>query len=363
MSLVISHYSALEILRSANSPVIPEHYSSASLSSRLPSHAERKELWIEVAHTYECKLRPPISILMSSSSPTYHPKGIYIHRSRESFNSKCFLQLFEDIYCTSPLYLPFQMSSILSEIELTLLICELLGTYSYRSTGVLLSKKEPLITKEQLREFLETMKGKRCYRKVHNAFLYACEMSASPMESKLYLRFTYPWHKGGYNLKNILLNPEIYLKQLDATNNKVRVRKPDLLVSNPLLHNDSQHPVKAVAIEYNGDYHDSLEQQHLDCIRYNELLSHGIKIMRLIDLPSKALTCLTIFTKQYEKTCNSPALISQRVTNKSTVIVASIWSNPLWHAIASLCHESSIQRLAQMSSTPHEPHPSESYFA
>lgn len=277
MSLVISHYSALEILRSANSPVIPEHYSSASLSSRLPSHAERKELWIEVAHTYECKLRPPISILMSSSSPTYHPKGIYIHRSRESFNSKCFLHLFKDIYCTSPLYLPFQMSSILSEIELTLLICELLGTYSYRSTGVLLSKKEPLITKEQLREFLETMKGKRCYRKVHNAFLYACEMSASPMESKLYLRFTYPCRKGGYNLKNIILNPEIYLKQLDATNNKVRVRKPDLLVSNPLLHNDSQHPVKAVAIEYNGDYHDSLEQQHLDCIRYNELLSHGIK--------------------------------------------------------------------------------------
>lgn len=96
------------------------------------------------------------------------------------------------------------------------------------------------------------------------------------MEVKLFIRATLPCSKGGYGLGEIRLNQEYKVKKLTSKVKTLAIRKPDLLFEIPKASRGKQ-PWKAITLEYNGQYHTTVEQQIADGIRHNELVSAGIK--------------------------------------------------------------------------------------
>ncbi len=262
MDIVISHKSALQLLRS---PRAPEWDAcSTELPSRMPSPddlAEARSLFPELGD------KPDVLIAEKNGG---HSGGCArVHVWTCGLPQGSLLQVAPGIRCVSPLLLPVLLASKLSKLEMALLLSELMGLYAVCEDAALglLQRREPLATPDGMAAFLGKLDGAWGTGAVKRALRIAPAMSASPQEAKLYLRATLPHAKGGYNLGKVVLNDPQEIRRLAFGGKSGRQRKPDLLFKGA-VHG-------GVCLDYMGAWHDSDTQVRRDTKRRNELLANG----------------------------------------------------------------------------------------
>lgn len=282
MSIIISHQSAIELLCTDYVYQIIANTSKNTfrhpplIPNQPPHLSEKRELWRTLHEILGNKPQLPIHVSITSNNGVYQTKGLQIHILNEKIPKTAFFEILPNLYLTRPEYIPIQMSRSCSILELALLLSELMGTYYLDQGGELKSRESPLITRKKLESFLRKYSDVPGCAKVWSALALSCEKAASPMEVKLFIRATLPCSKGGYGLGEIRLNQEYKVKKLTSQTKAFTIRKPDLVFETPKASRDKQ-PWKAVTLEYNGQYHTTVDQQIADGIRHNELVSAGIK--------------------------------------------------------------------------------------
>ena len=273
MTLLLSHTSALEALRRlGEAPDLRrEAGSPIRLSAGLPA-ADRVLEACGKALGPEPTL--PIHLLVSDTSSKPRNASLVAHPSRIEPDGDSAFWL-GDVACLSPARLCTQMAATLSDLELTLLLFELMGTYSLRTDVArgMAGRHGPLLTRAELLSYLERHKCQPCVTKVRRCLGYAFEGSASPRESKLALRLSLKPALGGYGLKVAGLNVPIDAQTMASRQTKTR--RSDVLLANP------PDASKLVALEYDGADHLDGERHAEDLRRTNELKAAGIAEYRV----------------------------------------------------------------------------------
>lgn len=270
MGIVFSHTTALEILRDpALGPKV------AQARAPMPLDAEIPDTDAAAAALSRIGIYPsgetPIEVDYLGRSGTHGNANRIAHRYSSQPPSGSFLRIADGIGVASPEMLLIQMADRATELELTLLACELCGLYTLSDSAEygLAQRSAPLTTKEQVLARLASIPSCRHARKMRAALEQACELSGSPRESMLYLRFSLPRRLGGYGLSVLAMNESIELERLGDLFHAHRVRKPDLILSLP----DGDRP--GVCVEYAGAPHLVAGHPQLDDLRQNELMAAG----------------------------------------------------------------------------------------
>ena len=270
MTVAFSHTTALEILREPGlGPKIVEARIPMALDTTIPvMDAVGAALsGIGVCPSGE----KPLEVAVQSSCGTHGIENRVVHRYSSQLPEGSFLKVSDTVGVASPELLLVQMATRATDLELTLLACELCGLYSLSDAAQfgLAQRSAPLTSKERILAYLDGISSRLCARKVRMAVNRACEMSGSPRESMLYLRFSLPRRLGGYDLPVLALNESVELQRLGDLFLSRRQRKPDLILSLP----DGERP--GVCVEYAGAPHLEQGRPQLDDLRQNELMAAG----------------------------------------------------------------------------------------
>lgn len=264
MDIVLTHMAALQVMRNRR---IPRQGCSALLPSHMPSPDEMRRLQEALPELKE--LDGPIGVLVSSTA-SIHATQLTVAHTSAPLPQGALVQLAPGVRCVSPLMLPVLMSRVLKPLELQMLLAELMGLYSPTNANPigLYQRREPLATLEEFDAFLQQLEGAKGAAKVQKALRNAPVLAASPQEAKLFLRVTLPYARGGYNLKNVVLNDTLSLKRISSQVTSLQDRKPDLLF---------QYGSSRVCLDYMGAWHDTESNARRDTQRRNELLANGFK--------------------------------------------------------------------------------------
>ncbi len=270
MSIVFSHTTALEILRDpALGPRIAEARVPMALDNTIPD--------IDMAAAALCRIGVALSgensveVAYLGTSGA-HAKGARVaHRYSSPLPAGSALRIADGVGVVSPELLLIQIAAYATELELTLLTCELCGLYSLSDSAEygLVQRTSPLTTKDAILAYLALCPFRSRSNKVRAAVDHACEMSGSPRESMLYLRFSLPRRLGGYGVPVLSMNESVELARLGDLFGARRQRKPDLVLSLP----DGDRP--GVCVEYAGAPHLAQGRPQLDDLRQNELMAAG----------------------------------------------------------------------------------------
>ncbi len=266
MDIVISHTSALKLLRAMRHPAGKP--CASGLPCKMPTTQELQSLQSRHPALFEAGA---VDILLSEKNATHPTLTAHPHVWSTPLPEGAFVQIAPGLRCVSPAFLAVQMASRLSFLEMNLLLAELLGLYAvYSEEGTGLSQRaHPLLTPQELEGFLDKLGSAWGTRAVRQALRTAPAQAASPMEAKLYLRATLPLAKGGYNMGKVVLNDPFELRRISANIRTLQVRKPDLL----FLGGNS----RGVCLDYMGAWHDDATVARKDTRRRNELLAAGFK--------------------------------------------------------------------------------------
>ena len=270
MSIVFSHTTALEILRdSALGPRIAKARVAMALDGTIPNMDVIAAALSHIGVALSGENSVEVAYLGASGA---HGGGARVaHRYSAALPAGSILRIVDGIGVASPELLLLQIAAYATELELTLLTCELCGLYSL-SDGAeygLVQRKSPLTTKDKILAYLEQCPSRSRSNKVRGAVDHACEMSGSPRESMLYLCFTLPRRLGGYGVPVLSMNESIELARLGDLFGVRRERRPDLVLSLP----DGDRP--GVCVEYAGAPHLGQGRPQLDDLRQNELMAAG----------------------------------------------------------------------------------------
>lgn len=270
MDIVISHMSALHLMRGHRFPATGWDECPTELPSRMPSPAELREARGAVEGLRAFPSR--IGVLVPRNPAGHASKGAVAHVWSAPLPAGALVELASGIRCVSPLLLPVLVAPHLSKLELQLLLAELLGLYAVTGEGEtgLAQRDVPLITREELLAFLDALGSARGARMVRQALGEAPVLAASPQEAKLFLRATLSHARGGYRLGKVVLNDPVELERISSGIKTLQVRKPDLL----LLGKDGGG---GVCLDYMGAWHASERNVRRDANRRNELIAAGFK--------------------------------------------------------------------------------------
>lgn len=215
----------------------------------------------------------PIELLISDVRARSRTKAVRTRICSSELPVGSCVALGGGVACVSPEHLAVQMAPALTRLELQVLLCELMGTYSIApdAPGGMLQRGRALMTKESLLRHLEMLGRFDGTDLVRRALPATVEGLASPMETKVYLRATLSPRYGGYGIEIDAVNQAIEVAVLGKKGAR-RTRKPDFIIkSRP----GSACRARFVALEYNGSGHLTREQQAADERRTNEILAHG----------------------------------------------------------------------------------------
>ena len=163
------------------------------------------------------------------------------------------------------------LSSKLNYYELALLIHEFMGTFSITNNleEKFMTNLPPITTKKKLQKYIVLYKKTNPRfngaAKIKDILNFTSENSASPMESRLYIKLCGPRLKGLYGCKNLKLNEGVELSNSASKIAGQRIIKPDI--------SNKEHKV---AIEYDSSqFHESVEQGQKDKRRRDALVHDG----------------------------------------------------------------------------------------
>jgi hypothetical protein len=128
-------------------------------------------------------------------------------------------------------------------------------------------KDLPLTSVADLKSYVTKAVGLHGRKNAIKAIRFIVDGSASPMETILTMLLTLPYRLGGYGFPKPLLNYPIDVSyKVKNAENKTT------------LYCDLYWPDKRVAVEYDSDmFHSGLDRHEKDIIRYNALISQGVK--------------------------------------------------------------------------------------
>lgn len=130
---------------------------------------------------------------------------------------------------------------------------------------------EAITTKQKLKTFLTKTSGHRGHIKALRAAKYIEDVSASVMESIVYMMLTLPHAMGGYRLTGAVFNHKIKLK--DETGKRLGQK---------LCFTDLYYKSAKLAVEYESfAFHSSPSEQGKDVIRSAILERQGVEVMHL----------------------------------------------------------------------------------
>lgn len=266
MDIVISHTSALRLLRATRCPA--RKPCASELPRKMPATDELQALKDRHPALFEAG---PIDILLAEKNATHPTLLAHPHVWSGELPEGALVQIAPGVRCVSPALLAVQMASRRSFLEMSLLLAELLGLYAVNADSDmgLSQRAHPLLTPQELESFLDSAGPAWGTRAVRQALQAAPVEAASPMEAKLYLRATLPLAKGGYNMGKVVLNDPFELRRVSANIKTLQVRKPDLLFQGT--------DTRGVCLDYMGAWHDDTAVARRDTRRRNELLANGFK--------------------------------------------------------------------------------------
>ncbi len=270
MSVCISHFSALEFLRSAGKTIAAE-----TLRQQAATHAPQALSSLGLSGVYLDDLRrwgieeQPVHMIVSAPNFRSKSRAIRSHVLRGPYPLDSFIRIEQDLYVCSPELLFVVMGQYLSVVELAELGLELCGRYSLRprndnapeSWGM--SERNPLSTKDRLARFVQRSKSIRGQKAAAQALPYVLDESASPMESKLVLACTLPFARGGYRLPHPQLN--------------YRIESPERS-----FYLDVYWPDGKIGLEYDSrQFHSDPDKAARDSRRRNALGDLGIQVISI----------------------------------------------------------------------------------
>lgn len=211
-----------------------------------------------------------IHILISDSNKMSKSPVYKYHLNTLNIPNGSIKAINENVKIVSPQYLLVQLSNLLSYEELFLFVLELSGTYTINSTDKTFTNNlKPLINIKTLTKYIERFKNMNYAAKGLNKLMGICKYaqngSASPMESRLFIKLCAPKNKGFYGCKNLKLNQPVRLS-----------KKARLIAGQECIVPDISCQNKKVAIEYDSaQFHENSTQGQRDKRRRDALVYDG----------------------------------------------------------------------------------------
>lgn len=277
MDIVLTHFTALEALRS---PALKQRLLKGDrCAAEPPAKAPSRDELVTISSRLPERVRSirPLEILIAHDAARTRPRHVRTHRALASLPANSAVEIAPGIRCVSPEHLAVQLASLLTPLELIVLLSELLGTYAIAPEleDGMFRRRSPLTTPELVKDHLEALGPAPGTAKVRRALEKACVGSASPRETKLSLRLGLRKCLGGYGLDVLSMNGPLEVRRIHDSMKK-GVRKPDVLLLSREGPEKGGKPYRGVAVEYDGKDHDSFEQHARDVERHNELTAIGL---------------------------------------------------------------------------------------
>lgn len=275
MGIFLSHTTALETLRrwDLRHRLATGERCSAPVPARLPGGAELAGLLTQVPRPAEGQ---PIEVIVASGRPGVRASGVRAHLCREPLPPGSAFRLTDEVVCASPELVTLQMAPMLTDLELSVLLAELLGLYAVcpQTEDGMFQRREPLMTPQSMMAYLDALGPRHGTARIRRALTRTCVRSGSPLETKLTLRLSLRPSLGGYGLSVLAMNAPVMVRRI-SDSLAVGVRKPDILIGEPQDGPELDFS-KIVAVEYNGWRHGSPARAAQDAARSNELKARGI---------------------------------------------------------------------------------------
>lgn len=236
----------------------PNHKTSFKniLTSRIPYVFENREV---------------LDILIANSKGIHSSKKINYKFSSAKFPFGSFVKFKDNIYISSPELVFYQLASVLNEAQLFLLGLEFCGKYSISkdSPNGFVTNIKPLTTPEKINNYLKLLsKENKKLPYMLIAKKVAKELkpnSASPQESRLFIKLCLPRKFGSYGAKGFVFNKPIKLSQRSYEILGQTTIKPDLV-----------NEITKVAIEYDSTaFHENSDQNKRDKLRLDAFHTDG----------------------------------------------------------------------------------------
>ncbi len=279
MDILFSHKTALHLLRDTEVAA----FSCAANKGFLTAPSQASDAYtVRDLKRYSSAVRragDPVELLTSDPNGTRSGCGFVSHVWKGELPPGSVIDLGQGLFCSSAELVALQLGPGLTELELTVLLCEMMGTYSLDlgATGKLSQRPDPLTDPGRLETFISLCDRRRGLSALRRAAKLAIPGSASPMETKLVLRLCMPAAKRGYGLKLLSMNEPLEVERIGERLDVKRVRRPDILIA-PWPGSGAA----PVAIEYDGeDFHMTREGVLRDTLRGNELKAMGIGEYRI----------------------------------------------------------------------------------
>lgn len=218
-----------------------------------------------------------IHILLDSSNNKIKNPNFKCHINFSKLPKGSLKIINENIKIVSPEFMLIQLSKSLNYEELFLLILELCGSYSINPLDNSFTNNiYPITDIKTIKNYLTRFKNMNPYAKCVNNLLrickYAQNASASPMESRLYIKLCGPKKQGLYECKGLKLNQKINIS-----------KKAQLIAGQDYIIPDITCIKKKVAIEYDSaQFHENTTQGQRDKRRRDALVHDGWKVVTLV---------------------------------------------------------------------------------
>lgn len=239
--------------------------------------------WFQVINNIEkrlCKASEDVNkidTMVSDVNKAWKNKRIEFHIRPKSIPKKSILTLSNNIKCVCPELLLIQMASKLSIENLSLMLMEFAGTYTITpETQQATNVNSKLISFNQstnyLNKYCNLNKNGHGLHKIAKAITFCAENSASPMESRLYIKLCGPRSLGFYGCKNLKMNAPINVSNKSA-----------LIAGQKTIVPDISCIKKKVAIEYDSSqFHENVIRDQKDKRRRDALVNEGWKVHTII---------------------------------------------------------------------------------
>lgn len=272
MKIVISHTTALEVMRAERFPaLLARRDPHPALPGQAPSASE-VERWL-ASSPIARQIGGPLVFLAEGESARKRCRGFEVRTAEFELPPGSVIGLGASVGIVSPELLLLQMARTATPLELAMLVCELCGLYAIHPQGTrgLIQREVPLTSTRQIGEFLNDVRGVPGAPALRHATRMAFDLCASPQESRLAARVAWRRSDGGYAIPIVGMNESLEVRRIGRRLEEAHVRRPDVILRLP----GPDGP--GIGLEYNGSDHLKEGRQQRDALRANELLAYNFK--------------------------------------------------------------------------------------
>ena len=210
MNIVITYPTALEFWLKYNTskPLTPAVLNCSDIPT---DHNTRKQLLKECQNV---GLSRPFHVLVPDRNKRNRGSSFICHTISHELPKYSVIRLSEHIDIISPECCFLLAARDMSVAELAVLATDLLGNYCIDPSAKFgLSKRTPIISKENLASYIASVSTVKGIKKARAAIKYAYSGSCSPVESRIAVVASLPCLYGGFGLPRAELNAYVTLSQ------------------------------------------------------------------------------------------------------------------------------------------------------